>query len=79
MYDCSLLERLASSGVEAGQDPEDAEDFANMTREEQLRILEQKSWVKNIDFNKVNPADWHPFLMGQFHKIFGPEISVLIP
>jgi hypothetical protein len=39
--------------VEAGQDPEDAEDFANMTREEQLRILEQKSWVKNIDFNKV--------------------------
>ncbi len=54
MYDCSLLERL-SSGVEAGQDPEDAEDFANMTREEQLRILEQKSWVKNIDFNKVTP------------------------
>ncbi len=55
MYDCSLLERLSSA--EAGQDPEDAEDFANMTREEQLRILEQKSWVKNIDFNKVNPAD----------------------
>jgi hypothetical protein len=46
--------------VEAGQDPEDAEDFANMTREEQLRILEQKSWVKNIDFNKVTPL-YHRF------------------
>jgi hypothetical protein len=61
LYDCSLLERL-SSGVEAGQDPEDAEDFANMTREEQLRILEQKSWVKNIDFNKVTPLT--PFFKG---------------
>ena len=35
---------------EEGRDPE---DFANLSREDQLRILEHKSWVKNIDFNKV--------------------------
>jgi hypothetical protein len=69
VYDCSLLERLTSSGVEVGQDPEDGEDFANMTREEQLRILEQKSWVKNIDFNKVTPMTL--FLLRQFQEISG--------
>ena len=29
----------------------DTDDFAELSREEQLKILEQKSWVKNIDFN----------------------------
>merc|ERR1719208_270218 len=29
----------------------DPEEFSSLSREEQLKILEQKSWVKNIDFN----------------------------
>ena len=27
------------------------EDFAQLSREDQLRVLENKSWIKNIDFN----------------------------
>ena len=29
------------------------EKYVYLYREEQLKVLENKSWVKNIDFNKV--------------------------
>ncbi len=52
LYEYNLLERIGVAQV-AQNDGDDPEDFANLSREDQLRILEQKSWVKNIDFNKV--------------------------
>jgi hypothetical protein len=52
LYEYNLLERIGVAQV-AQTDGDDPEDFANLSREDQLRILEQKSWVKNIDFNKV--------------------------
>ena len=51
-----LYEAVRLGGEEGGvrrEEGGDPEDFANLSREDQLRILEHKSWVKNIDFNKV--------------------------
>ena len=41
-----------AGGQRAGADQEmSTEDFAQLSREDQLRVLENKSWIKNIDFN----------------------------
>ena len=50
-----VLANIDENDLENADDDEidnvDPEDFAQLTREEQLKILEGKSWTKNIDFN----------------------------
>ena len=43
------------------------EDFAGLSREEQLKVLEGKSWVKNIDFNQ-SFAELHSLTGGKKAK-----------
>ena len=46
------LEGNSTKNVENDQmNNVDPEDFSQLSREEQLKILESKSWIKNIDFN----------------------------
>ena len=47
----SVDENDTTNGDEKHKEGVDPEDFSQLSREEQLRILEGKSWVKNIDFN----------------------------
>ena len=59
-----------NSGVEEGQRDSfmmEPEDFAGLSREEQLKVLEGKSWVKNIDFNQ-SFAELHSLTGGKKAK-----------
>ena len=47
----SIDENNAENVHQEQGDDVDPEDFAQLSREEQLKILEGKSWVKNIDFS----------------------------
>ena len=43
------------------------EDFAQLSREEQLKVLEDSSWIKNIDFNP-SVAELHSLTGGKKAK-----------
>ena len=45
----------------------DTEEFAQLSREEQLKVLEETSWIKNIDFNP-SFADVHSLTGGKKAK-----------
>ena len=47
--------------------PMSTEDFAQLSREEQLKVLEDSSWIKNIDFNP-SVAELHSLTGGKKAK-----------
>ena len=63
------LEATNSAGTSAARESlmMDPEDFAGLSREEQLKVLEGKSWVKNIDFNQ-SFAELHSLTGGKKAK-----------
>ena len=63
------LQATNSAGSAAGSENlmMEPEDFAGLSREEQLKVLEGKSWVKNIDFNQ-SFAELHSLTGGKKAK-----------
>ena len=63
------LEANRGQGEEGGRETfmMEPEDFAGLSREEQLKVLEGKSWVKNIDFNQ-SFAELHSLTGGKKAK-----------
>ena len=49
------------------KNPVSTEDFAQLSREEQLKVLEETSWIKNIDFNP-SVAELHSLTGGKKAK-----------
>ena len=78
-FSCSIIEPLSealglydsteerSSGESKEENQISSEDFAQLSREEQLKVLEGTSWIKNIDFNP-SFADVHSLTGGKKAK-----------